>query len=69
MGGKRTDTPKSKRKKLKGRGPKGRGPKGQTAVVGTKNRVTKQVGAKVVESQREWGDAGLGRLLRNEHDA
>ena len=45
VGGKRKNMPKSKRKKLSGRGPVGK-----TAVVGAKDRTTKQVAAKVVAS-------------------
>ena len=45
MGGKRKNMPKSKRKKMKGRGPVGK-----TAVVGAKDRATKQVAAKAVQS-------------------
>ena len=43
MGGKRRNMPKAKREKLEGRGPVGK-----TAVVGAKDRTTKQVAAKVV---------------------
>ena len=45
VGGKRKNMPKSKRKKLKGRGPVGK-----TAVVGAKDRSTNQVAAEVVDS-------------------
>ena len=45
FGGKRHNMSKSKRKKLEGRGPTGK-----TAVVGAKDRATKQVAAKVVTS-------------------
>lgn len=45
VGGKRKNTPKSKREKLTGRGPVGK-----TAVVGAKDRETNQVAAKVVTS-------------------
>ena len=45
VGGKRKNMPKSKRKKLTGRGPVGK-----TAVVGAKSRETKKVAAKVVTS-------------------
>ncbi len=45
FGGKRHNMSKTKRKKLEGRGPAGK-----TAVVGAKDRATKQVAAKVVTS-------------------
>ena len=45
VGGKRHNMPKSKRKQLEGRGPVGK-----TAVVGAKDRATKQVAAQVVTS-------------------
>ena len=45
VGGKRKNMSKAKRKQLKGRGPVGK-----TAVVGAKDRATKRVAAKVVES-------------------
>ena len=45
VGGKRKNMPKSKRKKLTGRGPVGK-----TAAVGAKDRVTKKVAVKVVRS-------------------
>ena len=45
VGGKRKNMPLSKRKKMTGRGPVGK-----TAVVGTKDRATKKVAVKVVNS-------------------
>ena len=45
MGGKRENMPKAKRKTLKGRGPVGK-----TVVAGAKDRATKRVSAKVVET-------------------